>query len=341
MFRRLLAGTALCLLALLCLLPHVPLPHGLQLPLQSEPYEYTGRTTGDEVQAARRAQVRTECQAHAGHGTLTPMNPFFPSKFYPSSLTLAAEEGLGWCRVGKAGTTAWSVLFLLLRDTPLPAIRAAVANLTAHDLLKRTFPSKPSERGHRVRGAHGTDYFTFVVVRHPFTRLLSAFRDKLERLTEYNVRYHIKDAPRMSDRRYNSTVAASPTFPEFVDYLLRTPPNMMDKHWAPYTKLCLPCNVSYSAVLKLETLQQDADWLFPRLGLAHLRASWEAVAGASQGRVHGGPGGRGGQGSATLARGYFALLDRETIGRLYAKYQVDFRMFGYDSQVQTYIDMGS
>ena len=112
----------------------------------------------------------------------------------------------------------------------------------------------------------------------------------------------------------------------------------MDKHWAPYSKLCLPCNASYSAVLRLETLQQDADWLFTTLGLGELRGAWEEVAGGA--RVHGGPGGQGGQASATLARAYFSKVARETIVDLYNKYRVDFRMFGYDGQVQEYIDMG-
>ena len=68
-------------------------------------------------------------------------------------------------------------------------------------------------------------------------------------------------------------------------------------------KVCLPCNISYSAILRLETLQlvrilkkrakarkesslkraqcwkqtQDADWLFPTLGLEKLRRPWEQV----------------------------------------------------------------
>ena len=80
---------------------------------------------------------------------------------------------------------------------------------------------------------------SFMVVRHPMVRLVSAYRDKLESLTEYNVRYHMTDAPRMTSRRVqnNDSVADNPTFPEFVDYLIRTPPNLMDKHWAPYSKV--------------------------------------------------------------------------------------------------------
>ena len=54
----------------------------------------------------------------------------------------------------------------------------------------------------------------------------------------WNVRYHMTDGPRMTSRRvHNSSVSDNPTFPEFVDYLIRTPPNLMDKHWAPYTKV--------------------------------------------------------------------------------------------------------
>lgn len=210
----------------------------LSLPYQEVSKEYLTAGSGDQVQAVRKAKVIESCMQHAGHAVLKPMNPYFATKFWPASLTLAEKEGLGWCRIGKVGTTAWSALFLLLRDVPLKQIQVAVANLTAHDLLKQTYPSRPSERMHMVKGEHGKEYFTFLVVRHPFVRLVSAYRDKLETLTEYNVRYHMKDAPRMTSRRvFNSSVADSPTFPEFAEYLIRTPPNLMDKHWAPYTKV--------------------------------------------------------------------------------------------------------
>ena len=99
-------------------------------------------------------------------------------------------------------------------------------------------------------------------------------------------------------------------------------------------------------MLKLETLEDDADWLFRKLNLTRLRSDWDSLAGVNkkaeegEARVHGGPGGDGGAPSQTVAGRYFSQISRENITRLYQKYQVDFQMFGYEDQVQTYIDLG-
>ena len=103
-------------------------------------------------------------------------------------------------------------------------------------------------------------------------------------------------------------------------------------------------------MLKLETLEDDADWLFRKLNLTRLRSDWDSLAGVNkkteegevegEARVHGGPGGGGGAPSQTVAGRFFSQISRENITRLYQKYQVDFQMFGYEDQVQTYIDLG-
>jgi hypothetical protein len=73
--------------------------------------------------AARRSLVLETCMEYIGHGVQRPSNPYYPSKFFPSSLTLGQEEGLAWCRLGKVATTAWSAFFLLLREVPLHQIK--------------------------------------------------------------------------------------------------------------------------------------------------------------------------------------------------------------------------
>ena len=99
-------------------------------------------------------------------------------------------------------------------------------------------------------------------------------------------------------------------------------------------------------MLKLETLEEDADWLFNKLKLGRLRDDWNSLAsmnkksGEGEVRVHGGPGGEGGLSSDLISSKYFSQISRENITRLYQKYQVDFEMFGYERQVKSYIDLG-
>ena len=60
------------------------------------------------------------------------------------------------------------------------------------------------------------DFNLIIVVRHPFLRLVDAYRNNIES---------------------NSSDFEVKNFAEFVDTLIRTPPNLMDKHWAPYSKV--------------------------------------------------------------------------------------------------------
>ena len=75
----------------------------IYLPYQDDKSEYDiiGGRTASEVQIARKTQVIESCVRHSGQGVKKPMNPYFGSKFFPASITLAEEEKIGWCRIGK------------------------------------------------------------------------------------------------------------------------------------------------------------------------------------------------------------------------------------------------
>ena len=94
-----------------------------------------------------------------------------------------------------------------------------------------------------------------MVVRHPFERILSAYRDKLEDLSRdiearegyYYTMYgkHIVAEYRQQDERTtnSSEERREPTWREFVTYLLNTPVTKFDEHWMPIWMLCSPCIV--------------------------------------------------------------------------------------------------
>jgi len=269
------------------------------------------------VVQTRIQRIQTFCSRNGG------LRPAKVGRFVPSSLTVSEREGVGWCRVGKVGTHSWAALFLLLRGLNPDHIKKAISNLETHSLLKSHYPQKPREKLELVEAGN---MFMFMVVRHPFHRLLSAFKDKLENNTEYNLRY-------AGERRRmvpNNSSQQAPTFNQFVDHLVETSPTQMDKHWAPYYQVCTPCSVKYSGVLKLETMAEDSAWLFNRLNISALLADWRDIVGG--GGAHVGPGGSGQSQAEQKVRQYFQQISKEKLMKLYEKYRPDFELFGYSAQ---------
>lgn len=115
------------------------------------------------------------------------------------------------------------------------------------------------------------DSVTFLIVRHPFERLLSAYRDKL--LLPLPLSHHQKLGAQIiaKYRRKNSggngvlkrNRSRAPTFDEFVRYLFdsHSSGKAMDMHWTPITEFCTPCMVHFNVIAKFETLWEDQKYL--------------------------------------------------------------------------------
>lgn len=92
-------------------------------------------------------------------------------------------------------------------------------------------------------------YQKFIFVREPFQRMLSLFMDK-------SLRKH--------DFPFNET-----QFEWFLKFILKKPVIGRSKgyseHWTHATFLCLPCDVSYSFIGRLETSKRDYDYIFENI----------------------------------------------------------------------------
>ena len=100
-----------------------------------------------------------------------------------------------------------------------------------------------------------------MIVRHPLKRLVSAYWDKMG-LHVTNPDYqHIRKSvvramrPKAAAKEVNTS---GPTFQEFITQLLSAKWKWKrDKHWRPYSSLCLPCCVQYDYIIRLETINHD------------------------------------------------------------------------------------
>lgn len=190
--------------------------------------------------------------------------------------------------------------------------------------------------------------FFRITVRHPFHRLLSAFRDKLERCTtEFDCtkekdwyytrqgagiakKYRTKavshfgqdffsaknnfGAPFHSKRRYNANL---PTWWEFIQHVINTKPEQYDEHYRPVYILCATCSFSYNFIIKYEQINVEEPLFIQEMEASDIIESrW-----MNSNKMN--------ISDTQLLEAYFDLLTDEEITELYQIYQLDFLQFDY------------
>ena len=109
-------------------------------------------------------------------------------------------------------------------------------------------------------------HYKFMITRHPLVRLLSVYREKLERPNEHYRRVF----GQFIEQRYehvpaNQSKGDHVTFEQFVHYIVEGNPFKSDYHWKPVTSLCHPCEIPYDYIVKLETSHVDYPYIFSKL----------------------------------------------------------------------------
>lgn len=174
---------------------------------------------------------------------------------------------------------------------------------------------------------------SLIIVREPFARLLSAYRDKLENT---GPRYYWRLARKIvAEHRVLRNPSFGPTFAEFVAYLIKNYKDgnhrKYDEHWAPYYQFCSPCAINFSVIAKVETLNRDSAYVINELSLGQFlgkgvrsrRTQLRTVMNKS----------RDGRNTTTLLKFYFKQLNRKMLDDLLKIYGTDFEMFGYNASI--------
>ncbi|KAH1006347.1 hypothetical protein HUJ05_007092 [Dendroctonus ponderosae] len=227
-----------------------------------------------------------------------------------------------WCNVFKAASTSWMYNFNILagytpeylrgsRTPPLTLARQKYGRPTLESLQDALKDEKS---------------VSFLIVRHPLERLLSAYRDKIQHAVSGS--YHFKLGREIIKKyRKKETIGPKyPTYPEFITWLIDMVKEgkQLDMHWTPIVEFCTPCMFDIKIIAHTETLEDDQDYIIKRAGLGEvIKPEWKNA----------------GKGSTTAhISSHYSQLSRSQILQLYHIYRFDFELFNYS--LNGYLEVG-
>ena len=262
---------------------------------------------------------------------------------YFGNLYVNQQHKLVACLPPKAGSSTWKTIIANnTRERPLPRFFDVInlhrsKKIRKYYDLVRLIDFKPEERQRILEQMlYSNVYIKFLVTRHPFERVYSAYVHKLksgkdpDMQREHGSRILNKFHPELPLIMLNSGMGV--TFKEFIDYIkLNISSRRSFQHWDAAFDVCQPCHINYDYIVKAETMDEDNELIIKKhlgpyhrgIGTGkniHFRAAdvkQRAEMLTSHGRL----------------LTHFASLNQTDIEYLVKRFQHDFRYFGYSSAV--------
>ena len=276
-----------------------------------------------ELYKLRRDRIRSTCdQLRLGDGRRDVAEN--PSQF----LIVDEEHKLIYCNVPKVGCTSWKRVFLSLAGFDVKrnkSLNRVGISKSGRQLLNYVHKyDNILQRRHILK-----DYSKFLVVRDPFTRLLSAYQNKLSPRSRQGTTeksdYYTKFALMIVRQLYgeaemkrvrNDMSLYNLTFAEFVHFLVHPETKVFDRHWERIHELCLPCDIEYDFVGKYETLTEDAEFILKSAGIDMPFPTAGKIATHSSVQN-------------TVSEYYKTVSPRDLRTLFYDKFYLDFKLFDY------------
>jgi hypothetical protein len=220
---------------------------------------------------------------------------------------VAPDRSFLYVTVQKAGSSTMRRRLWKLYDVEIPEEGATAAisaqtgpYLGLHDILDE-------ELRDLLRGP-STYRFTFV--RNPYSRLISAYRDKILNLNG-NPKY--RHSLRLAPER-------EPSFAEFVRAVAATPDEGCDWHWMSQHRAAMCDIIDYDFIGRLERLDDDFHWVLGNIG----RTPDVACDVGNLNRYR--PTEEDGLGGCSC------LYDEAMADLVWRRYRRDFELFGYERE---------
>ncbi|XP_069702655.1 carbohydrate sulfotransferase 11-like [Periplaneta americana] len=275
-------------------------------------------TSGPAADAYQREKITKICSQATDDLTLPRSRHFLVNH----------EHKLLYCWIHKVASTSWIAFF------------SHLANRThIEEYYREINILSPKNQEELEEVTRNKDYYKLMIVRHPFQRLVSAYRDRIEDTSRFTSQAWIY-VPRIfsltrpslnishifNTSHHQPTLSIVPSFEEFVQWLIMITPTKYDVHWNRYTDHCNPCAVHYNTVIKMDNFTYEEEIsVLQEMGVQHLNVTLQHFQLTS-----------GGPTDFNVSCHYFQQLLREQVEALYSIYRKDFEMFQYS--VEPYIN---
>ncbi|XP_060064035.1 carbohydrate sulfotransferase 13-like [Ylistrum balloti] len=197
----------------------------------------------------RKKHLTERCNSPQVSSYLTANRPVTKAFFYSSEAKLVV------CKVPKIGSTFWARIFNALEGEISVRKAFLLDRYEVHDgkyEIGFVFSKEAKKRGSKIG----------VVSRNPYSRLFSAYIDKIYLLSDLNQKFGRRLKKGLEDAG-DGKCGFSVTFQDFLETLLNSAHDggQFDDHYAPVTRLCNPCHLNIDYVIKQETMSSDAEFV--------------------------------------------------------------------------------
>ncbi|XP_072028846.1 carbohydrate sulfotransferase 11-like [Amphiura filiformis] len=224
----------------------------------------------EQEQKRRKDLIQTVCEERrAKHAHATELYDDTQRHIY-----VVDKYKLMFCYIPKVGCSNWKRILMILEDHSRTIDDIDSREAHARNKLKvlRYYPGKQLEN--RLK-----NYRKFMFVRHPLSRIVSAYKNKYADLSVFRVAprelrqyaLRIMKKYRKKPTKRELTTGENITWSEWLQYIADpTEQKKFDRHWKEMYKLCSPCAVDYDYIGKLENIKEEADFIMDKLDISHV-----------------------------------------------------------------------
>ncbi len=279
---------------------------------------------------ARLEKLQEQCNEFG----LSNGNIFNMSNSELRNIIVDQEHKLFYCFTPKVACTTWKrVLMIINKKWNTTDTDKVPGNLVHERGQFKSFVNLTLDEQKEA-----LNYYTkFMIVRNPFERLLSAYKDKLQsykrlipffqqiaetitnntELLQKLVPIDPKTSSELNKKQHRFDVE----FYKFIQYLLSPPTKNLynyplNEHWRPMYQVCHPCLINYTILAKYETIKEDSDLVLNTIGVQDMEFP---------------PARPMNKKTKMELKKYFQSIPFDIALRLYDFYEIDFKLFGYDA----------